>query len=91
MHTPFKYEKLVPVIFIGVLDHILDDQHKDVISCHKLMDVKNRTESSQHQIYYFIELPKFKKTIEECSSDIDAWLFFMTQADKMDKVPDHLQ
>ena len=30
MHTPFKYEKLVPVIFIGILDHILFDDKQDV-------------------------------------------------------------
>jgi len=91
IHTPFSYEKLVPVIFIGVLDHILDDRHNQVISCHKLMDVHHKTESSQHQIYYFIELPKFEKTIEQCSSDIDTWLFFMTQADKIEKIPGQLQ
>ena len=91
VHTPFKYEKLVPVIFIGVLDHILDDRHEDVISCHKLMDIAHKTESSQHQVYYFIELAKFNKRIEECRSDIDKWLYFITQADKIDKVPVEFQ
>jgi len=91
VHTPFKYEKLVPVIFIGVLDHILDDTHNDIISQHILMNAKHHTISSHHQVYYCVELPKFTKTLEQCSSDIDAWLFFMQHADKFDKIPTKLQ
>ncbi len=90
MHSPFKYEKLVPVIFIGVLDHILYPDVQDVITRHALMDIKNHTISSHHQMYHIIELPKFTKKIEECTESIDAWLFFMNQADKFEAVPKEL-
>lgn len=91
MHTPFKYEKLVPVIFIGVLDHILYPEIDDVITRHALMDIKNHTISSSHQMYHIIELPKFTKTIKECTKDIDIWLFFMNEADEFEKVPKELE
>jgi predicted transposase/invertase (TIGR01784 family) len=91
MHSPFKYEKLVPVIFVGVLDHILDETHDDVISQHALMNTKRHTISSQHQLYYSVELPKFNKILEECASDTDKWLYFMREADQFEKIPVQLQ
>ena len=63
--SPFKYEKLIPVIFIGVLDHILFEEIDDVITRHALMDIKNHTISSFHQSFHIVELPKFKKTIDQ--------------------------
>ncbi|MDP3788090.1 MAG: Rpn family recombination-promoting nuclease/putative transposase [Candidatus Chromulinivorax sp.] len=92
MHAaPFKYEKLVPVIFIGVLDHILFDKIDDVITRHALMDIKNHTTSSIHQMFHIIELKKFKKTIDQLDSEIDEWLFFMNQADEFEQIPEELQ
>jgi predicted transposase/invertase (TIGR01784 family) len=91
MHTPFKYEKLIPVIFIGVLDHTLFDDTQDVITRHALMDTKNHSISSLHQEFYIIELKKFKKTIQQLDCEIDEWLFFMNQADEFDKIPEELQ
>lgn len=91
MHSPFKYEKLVPVIFVGVLDHILDTTHDDVISQHALMNTKHHTISSKHQIYYCLELPKFNKKIEDCISDTDYWLFFMKYADEFERIPKSFQ
>ena len=92
MHaSPFKYEKLIPIIFIGVLDHILFEELDDVITRHALMDIKNHTVSSVHQMFHIIELKKFKKTIHQLDSSIDEWLFFMTQADEFEKIPEELQ
>ena len=91
MHTPFKYEKLVPVIFIGILDHILFDDKQDIITRHALMDIKNYTISSHHQMFHIIELPKFTKNIDQLESDIDAWLFFMNNADEYEKIPTAMQ
>ena len=91
MKPPFKYERLLPVIFIGVLDHVLFDNIKDIITRHTLMDMKNYTTSSLHQTYHIIELPKFKKTIDQLDSPIDEWLFFMNNADDYDKVPQEMQ
>lgn len=91
MHSPFKYEKLVPVIFIGILDHILFDEINDVITRHALMDIKNHTISSSHQEYHIIELPKFKKTMNQLNSEIDEWLFFMNQADEFEAIPEKLK
>lgn len=91
MHSPFKYEKLLPVIFIGVLDHVLYPEIDDVITRHALMDIKNHTISSMHQTYHVVELPKFTKAINQLDSEMDQWLFFMNQADEFEEIPEELQ
>ena len=37
--------------------------------------------------FHFVELPKFNKSIEECTTDIDKWLYFMKEADSCEQVP----
>ena len=35
----------------------------------------------------FVELPKFKKTAEECTTEVDQWLYLMKNADECDEIP----
>ncbi len=92
MNPPFKYEKLLPVIFIAVLDHVLFDKlENDIITLHTLMDMKHNTISSFHQTYHIVELPKFKKTIDQLHSPIDEWLFFMNNAEDCKKIPEEME
>jgi predicted transposase/invertase (TIGR01784 family) len=39
----------------------------------------------------FVELPKFKKSIEECTTQVDQWLYLMTQADGCEDVPEKMK
>ena len=41
--------------------------------------------------FHFVELPKFKKTIEECHNVIDAWLFFMKNAELCFEIPEQMK
>ena len=84
------FDKLIPVISISVLNHTFFDDHTDVISHHTLMDMKRKTITSMFQTFHYIELPKFKKTIEECVTLEDKWLFFMQQAEKCREIPDQV-
>ncbi len=88
---PFSYEKLTPVIFIGILSKELNNDHPDVISEHAIMNTKYNTVSSEHMMYYLVELGKFNKTEEELETDIDKWLFFMKNADEYKDIPVALQ
>ena len=85
--VPFDYDNLMPVISIGVLSHVFNDKHSDVISEYMLMSTKYHIVPSRHTVYYLIELPKFKKTKNELVTDIDKWLFFMQQAEKCNGIP----
>jgi predicted transposase/invertase (TIGR01784 family) len=37
--------------------------------------------------FHFVQLPKFNKSIEECTTDFDKWLYFMKKADACEQVP----
>ena len=84
------FDKLLPVISISVLNHTFFNHHEDVISNHTLMDIKHKTITSNFQTFHYIELPKFKKTIEECETLEDKWLFFMQQAEKCRDIPEEI-
>ena len=84
------FDKLLPVISISVLNHTFFHYHEDVISNHTLMDTKYKTITSNFQTFHYIELPKFKKTIEECQTLEDKWLFFMQQAEKCSAIPEEI-
>jgi predicted transposase/invertase (TIGR01784 family) len=83
-----NYHMLVPVICITILNHIKFAHHDRVIS-HYVFKEKTTNEAlpEQYLEVYFIELPKFKKAEHELETDIDAWLFFMNNAQDMKTVP----
>lgn len=89
--SSFSYEYLKPVIFIGILSEKLNDTHPDPISEHAIMNTKYNTVSSQHMMYYLVELEKFTKQEHELETDVDKWLFFMQQADSCKQIPTALQ
>ena len=88
---PFKYEKLVPVIFVAVLSHVFDDRYEEAISKHAIMNTKHHSISSEHTMYYLVELPKFRKKEDELETDEDKWLFFMKKAEKCKEIPEALR
>jgi len=91
LDSGFDYQELVPVILVSVLNHKLFIEHQDVISRHTFMDMKHLTITSMYQQFYFVELPKFNKTIHQLLSPVDHWLFFMIKADTYEKIPQELQ
>jgi predicted transposase/invertase (TIGR01784 family) len=85
--NPFQYERLVPVIFIGILTQKLNDDHPEVISEHAIMNTKHNSISSRHMMYYLVELGKFNKAENQLETDIDKWLYFMKKADSCKEIP----
>lgn len=110
-----SYKKLLPVIFVGVVNYYLDYIHKNkrtsdfrITSLIKLEEEFVRSDDiiSQYSLinratgqilpvplieFHFIELPKFTKTIGECENVIDAWLFFMKNAERCTEIPKEMK
>lgn len=84
--------KLSPVYAVGVLDFVFDDhKHEDTIL--HVVELKN-----QHcEVFYdklkfiYLELPKFKKTIEQLESHFEKWLFVLKNLARLNDVPPSLQ
>ena len=83
------YENLMPTFFIGILDFIATS-NKNFINRHIVKD----GETGEHLIkdieFNFIELPKFNKQVNELSSIIDQWVYFIKNAENIEVIPESL-
>ncbi|MDY6941126.1 MAG: Rpn family recombination-promoting nuclease/putative transposase [Cyanobacteriota bacterium] len=60
------YFKLNPVIALIITDFIMFDRHDRTVSRYRFKDVEDFGDSTNNDIeLLFVELPKFKKTLEE--------------------------
>jgi predicted transposase/invertase (TIGR01784 family) len=85
------YEKLLPVIFIGITNFKLFDDHSRYLSHYRLLDSIDHVCRLHHEEFYFIELPKFTKTVEQLESISDKWIYFLRHAAECEAPPQQLQ
>lgn len=85
------YEKLLPVIFIEITDFILFKGHDRYLSHYQLLDTVDHVCRLHHEEFYFVELPKFKKTIDQLKDISDKWIYFLQNAEKYTNPPQELQ
>lgn len=81
------YPKLTPVVFIGVLDFKYF-KGKDYITQHIILNKKTMENELKDINFNFIELPKFKKKVNECKNLVDKWIFFIKNAKNLKIVPE---
>ena len=81
-----KYHLLNPVIALTIVNFIMFefDKYKSIFA---LLEKENFTEYKDDIQLQFIELPKFNKTIEECITTEDKWIYFIKNARDMDVAP----
>ncbi|MCU0348134.1 MAG: Rpn family recombination-promoting nuclease/putative transposase [Saprospiraceae bacterium] len=83
------YTELKPVIFIGIFDFKFTQSNKH-LSHHAVCDVEDGERVIKDMDFYFIELPKFRKALEELVEVTDKWIFFIKEAENLDVVPENL-
>jgi predicted transposase/invertase (TIGR01784 family) len=93
LHEGQDYLQLKPTISISFLDHVL---FPDVPGYHlrfRLLEKSQHFPFTEDLEFHLLELPKFTKSAEELSSDLDRWLYFLRHAEKIDTaaVPAALQ
>lgn len=81
-----KYDKLIPVIFVGVLDFALF-KNINYLSHHFILDKETLNHELKHLEFHFIELEKFNKTLDQITSILDKWIYFLRHAASMEKAP----
>jgi predicted transposase/invertase (TIGR01784 family) len=85
------FSKLKPLIYLTISDFAIFDNHSHIIS-HFIYKEKD------HDIDYpdpeielvFVELPKFKKSIDELETPTDKWLYFLKNASILETVPEQI-
>jgi len=87
------YGLLLEVIAITVTDFKMFPKLPEVINTFRLRAAADVEVNEQDRVtmedlaLVFIELPKFKKTEDECVSTLDRWLLFLREAGCLDAVP----
>jgi predicted transposase/invertase (TIGR01784 family) len=89
--TGESYMHLNPVIALTVTDFILFPDFDQVDSCFILKEREFLTDYPDLDIQlFFMELPKFEKSLEELETLGDRWLFFLRYASQLNEIPETL-
>jgi predicted transposase/invertase (TIGR01784 family) len=84
------YNKLKPVIFVGVICFNLF-KDTNYLSHHLILNQKTHTHGLTHLEFHFIELNKFNKTINQLKTVTDKWIYLLKNADNLNDIPSALE
>jgi len=84
--------RLSPVYTVGILDFVFDEHKNDDTLLHtvELKDQQCRVFYDKLKFIY-LELPKFKKPLENLESHFDKWLYLLRHLPDLDAPPELLQ
>ena len=75
-----SYKNIKKVIFIAITNVVLFPEEEDYKSRHDMRHDKSLKNYLNGMKFYFVELPKFKKTKEECLTLEEKWLYLLKHA-----------
>ena len=81
-----SYGKLKKVYFVGVLDFSGLDGER-YLSNHLILNEESGANEVGDFRFCFIELPKFKKGIDELEGVVEKWVYFLKHAGECEEVP----
>ena len=76
------YHNLKEIIFIAITDFIMFPDKEAYKSDHVVLDKKTGEHDLKDFSFTFIELPKFKKSIDQLSTMTEKWAYFFKYADE---------
>jgi len=85
------YTLLSPVIALTIADFEMFPKSSKVISSFMLRQKEELTSYCNDFELVFIELPKFKKSLEALGSLSDKWIYFLRNANKLQSVPSSME
>ena len=80
-----QYSQLKKVVFLAILDYTLFPEKDRFKSNHRILDELSKECDLKGFSFTFIELSKFKKSLEELKTIEDKWYYFLKHADKDQK------
>ena len=85
-----SYMLLNPVIALTIVDFEMFPTSNKVISTFTMRERDDMTGYCDDIKLVFIELPKFQKTLETLDSLSDKWIYFLSNANKLQSVPSNM-
>ncbi len=86
-----KYFLLEPVIALTIADFILFKKSSQIINSFVFKEETENFNYHEEIKLVFVELPKFKKTVEELNTLVEKWLFFLKNAQDFTEKPPILE
>ena len=90
--------RLSKIYFIGILEFAFDDlrlkknrEENKYLTKVQLYDCDEKEVFYDKLTYYYLEMPKFRKTEEELSSHLDYWLYYLNNLADTTKIPEILK
>ena len=90
--------RLTPIYFIGILEFTFDDmrtkeaqESSKYLTKAQLFDCDNKEVFYDKLTYYYIEMPKFKKTEEELANHLEYWLYYLNNLKDTTNIPEVLK
>ncbi|MFU7503069.1 MAG: Rpn family recombination-promoting nuclease/putative transposase [Candidatus Tisiphia sp.] len=74
------YAKLKGVIFLAIADFVMFEDKKHWKSEHRLLDTESYAHDLKDFYFVFLELEKFKNTIDELKTIEEKWMYFFKHA-----------
>ena len=85
------YTLLNPVIALTIADFKMFPDSLKVISSFTLRDSEEMRSYCDDFKLVFVELPKFKKSLEALGSLSDKWIYFLRNANKLQSIPSSME
>ncbi|MEO5341476.1 MAG: Rpn family recombination-promoting nuclease/putative transposase [Magnetococcus sp. MYC-9] len=85
-----EYPKLNQVIAITITDFILFDGFDHCVSRHESRETITGHSYLQEILLFFVELPKFSKSLDGLDDILDRWIYFIKYAGSLQEVPEKL-
>ena len=86
------YFKLKPVIALNITDFKVFSQREQVISHFVFQEREDKLSYPDNDLeLVFVELPKFKKKLEELETITDKWIYFMRNTNVLEEVPPSME
>ncbi len=82
-----EYPKLNQVIAITITDFTLFNAFDHAVSQHQIQETITSQPLMQEVVYWFIELSKFHKKLEELDNVRDQWIYFIKTAALLEDIP----
>lgn len=86
--------RLTPIYFVGILEFTFDDMRLEqnrnsekYLSKVQLFDCDEQEVFYDKLTYYYLEMPKFRKTEKELSSHLDYWLYYLNNLNNTINIP----
>jgi predicted transposase/invertase (TIGR01784 family) len=86
------FERIHPVIFVGVLAYNEELNTDEYISHHRIVDQATGICSLKHSEYHFVQLNKFDKKVDQLKDNVaDQWIYLIKNAAALEEVPKQLE